>query len=537
MPTSLKRRAHASLRACTVLALVSCMALANHSVLASLEESSPRSLGNVTEVTLDGVRLVALSEEGFWLGQSASPPSFGRFVPTPAPLLDVALAGEHLYAIDAEGSLVRFGTAGDFASKPVLVRASVNRRYDTLARMDDFLVAADVEGTVTTLALPLRHLHESMHHHDSEGSHEEVLEEKGAQAVGGRILDIASSLRRIFVLLDTRELVLIDASSPAKLRRQRVVTLDADYSALAVNGERVFLTGPAGLVQVDLDTPTRARLVHDRPDLAGRSLVMAGRALYMVTMGGSVAALADESLEAITHDVTVGNFFFDPEILDVAVGDTVRWTNSAGLHNTESCNGVSDPPVCGGGVAVENWNSGAPALPPWEFEKTFTLEGTNPYFCRQHQLTMGGTITVSSSAVAPPGVPDGALGSPMLVSKLSAPDSLEVSFDTATCDGDADHQIVWGFGSQLPSAPGSSLGLSGSECALGGSPYVWNASPDPTSDPSSLVWFLVLATDGVDVEGSWGTDSAGTERGGPGADGSSGQCGVVTKDLSNSCGV
>ena len=45
----------------------------------------------------------------------------------------------------------------------------------------------------------------------------------------------------------------------------------------------------------------------------------------------------------------------------------------------------------------------------------------------------------------------------------------------------------------------------------------------------------MLANDGIETEGSWGTDSAGQERVGPAA-GTSGECGIAEKDLNNTCG-
>ena len=45
----------------------------------------------------------------------------------------------------------------------------------------------------------------------------------------------------------------------------------------------------------------------------------------------------------------------------------------------------------------------------------------------------------------------------------------------------------------------------------------------------------LLATDGDVTEGSWGRDSAGAERQGPASGGASGECGIVVKNLTNSC--
>lgn len=48
-------------------------------------------------------------------------------------------------------------------------------------------------------------------------------------------------------------------------------------------------------------------------------------------------------------------------------------------------------------------------------------------------------------------------------------------------------------------------------------------------------WWLIVATDGAATEGSW-SQGSGVERFGPGANGSSGQCGVTDNDLTHTCG-
>lgn len=114
--------------------------------------------------------------------------------------------------------------------------------------------------------------------------------------------------------------------------------------------------------------------------------------------------------------------------------------------------------------------------------------------------------------------------------------SLSISFDTTSCSGAANNHIIYGQGSQLPSAPGGAFGLTGSVCGIGAtSPFIWNSVPDAT-DGSGLIWWLIVARNASGVEGSWGEDGAGSERIGPGANGSSAQCGVTTKDVSNTCG-
>jgi hypothetical protein len=150
-------------------------------------------------------------------------------------------------------------------------------------------------------------------------------------------------------------------------------------------------------------------------------------------------------------------------------------------------------------------------------------------------------IEFTPPSVSPPAVPDGVTGSPVILSKLSADGAdLGVSWDATLCSGGVDHHIVYGTRAGFPAAPLDSYTLEGSACALGASsPYVWNGSPDPAVvDPGTrLIWILVLANDGATTEGSWGHDSLLQERNGIGVDGSSNQCGIVDKSVTNTCGI
>lgn len=147
----------------------------------------------------------------------------------------------------------------------------------------------------------------------------------------------------------------------------------------------------------------------------------------------------------------------------------------------------------------------------------------------------GVTGSVDASA-PPPAVPDGQAGStPMRASRLDvAGTSLSVTFDTATCTGVSSRQILYGQQSQLPTTPGGAFGLTGSACGVTASPFTWNGVPAPTGG-TGLVWWL-LAVKSATKEGSWGKTSAGAERIGPGPGGSSGQCGVTSRNIINACG-
>jgi hypothetical protein len=125
----------------------------------------------------------------------------------------------------------------------------------------------------------------------------------------------------------------------------------------------------------------------------------------------------------------------------------------------------------------------------------------------------------------------------MTVEKLNPTgSSLLISWDTQLCALDPDHQIVFGQGTDLPGTPGGTYGVNGAVCGIGGtSPFTWNSTPS-AADGSGLIWWLIVVNNGSTTEGSWGTLDGVNERQGPGANGSSGQCAVVNKDLSNVCG-
>jgi len=84
---------------------------------------------------------------------------------------------------------------------------------------------------------------------------------------------------------------------------------------------------------------------------------------------------------AATHVVNVGpGLTFTPETLEIAVGDTVRFTNRGGLHNV-----VADDLSfrCARGCDGQGGN-GAPSSEIWFANVTFTAVGPIGYYCEQH---------------------------------------------------------------------------------------------------------------------------------------------------------
>ncbi len=102
------------------------------------------------------------------------------------------------------------------------------------------------------------------------------------------------------------------------------------------------------------------------------------------------------------HQVTVLEHGFDPPVLTIKVGDTVRWTNQNNVlpHNVRAddnsfrCStACSSPASSGGGV-------GAPSSAAWNSAMQFNSEGEVPYYCEVHGapggVGMAGSIIVEA---------------------------------------------------------------------------------------------------------------------------------------------
>ena len=83
----------------------------------------------------------------------------------------------------------------------------------------------------------------------------------------------------------------------------------------------------------------------------------------------AAALLCAQSLSAATIDVDVANFRFAPNDITINVGDTVRWTNSGGLHNVAADGGLFASPQ---------------SATLWTFTHSFTFAGDFPYHCMVH---------------------------------------------------------------------------------------------------------------------------------------------------------
>jgi plastocyanin len=101
----------------------------------------------------------------------------------------------------------------------------------------------------------------------------------------------------------------------------------------------------------------------------------------LFSLGITVGAFAQT-----THNVTVFNFGFEPEVLIIDEGDIVIWTNTEGFHNVDGNTTTfpENPLAFGNDLSSELWT----------YEFTFETLGTYNYQCAQHSSLMQGAVVV-----------------------------------------------------------------------------------------------------------------------------------------------
>ena len=80
---------------------------------------------------------------------------------------------------------------------------------------------------------------------------------------------------------------------------------------------------------------------------------------------------------ATAQKVLISNFHFTPQVINVAVGDTVTWTNDDSTSHIVSVDGVESPELFKG----DSWSH------------TFDAKGSFDYLCTIH-TSMKGTVNV-----------------------------------------------------------------------------------------------------------------------------------------------
>jgi plastocyanin len=101
--------------------------------------------------------------------------------------------------------------------------------------------------------------------------------------------------------------------------------------------------------------------------------------------GGATAAASPKARKAASASVTIGDFFFSPTSVTIAVGDTVTWRNTGQApHNATADDGSFKTPDLNQGHSASH---------------TFTTAGTFSYICTIHP-NMKGTVRVLSSSAS-----------------------------------------------------------------------------------------------------------------------------------------
>jgi plastocyanin len=122
---------------------------------------------------------------------------------------------------------------------------------------------------------------------------------------------------------------------------------------------------------------------------------MLGLAVFVAASCGSSGSSGDDDTNATSddddnddgspsgtvHEVSIIDYAFEPKTIDIAVGDTVKWTNNGQMHHHVESGNPGDA------NAGSVFDSGA-LNPGMTFSFTFTAAGDYPYFCAFHPTLM-----------------------------------------------------------------------------------------------------------------------------------------------------
>jgi predicted outer membrane repeat protein len=236
--------------------------------------------------------------------------------------------------------------------------------------------------------------------------------------------------------------------------------------------------------------------------------------------GGPAQQTIIASCFAITYTVAFKTQYYLQALVSPVGAGSVTATPSSSDGFYDQGASVLITAVPGNNVVFDGWTGTAcPGTSPC----TVALDGPK-------------AVTALMHYGPPPTVPDGISGTAMKASR-AVPDGSAVQLMWDTTCGAAGYKVICGGGSALPTVQGGTYTPMGSVCGIGKvSQIQWPGVPDAAADSKRFIWWVVVATDGSGNEGSWGRNSAGQERNGPGPGGSSGLCSATGKDLSSSCG-
>jgi plastocyanin len=136
--------------------------------------------------------------------------------------------------------------------------------------------------------------------------------------------------------------------------------------------------------------------------------------------------------EPQTHEVLGEGFVWNPDALEVAVGDTVEWDFSGGFHDI--CLGAEEPAeVTAGSCGTDEELGDAGDTPPdTGGSRTFTEPGSFVYYCTYHFPSMVGDLTVTEAGGTASGVAETAYsldgGAPVVSENTAGDDPFLTEF-------------------------------------------------------------------------------------------------------------
>ena len=135
--------------------------------------------------------------------------------------------------------------------------------------------------------------------------------------------------------------------------------------------------------------------------------------LSTVGLAGCASIIADQSAEATDYDVGMSTMDFRPEVVEVAVGETVVWKNTSSHAHTVTAYESRIPDdasyFASGGfedeeAARNGWIGGTEGALYQDdvYEHAFEVPGEYPYFCVPHEPSnMVGTVRVTDERKSP----------------------------------------------------------------------------------------------------------------------------------------
>ena len=123
------------------------------------------------------------------------------------------------------------------------------------------------------------------------------------------------------------------------------------------------------------------------------------RAVTAMLAGAGLTITVGRAARAETFDVGIDPALtkFEPETINIKVGDTVTWTNNQLVTHTVTCDPAKAkfPGSCVLPAGAAPFDSGDMAQDD-TFEHQFTVKGEYRYFCIPHEdMKMIGTVVVS----------------------------------------------------------------------------------------------------------------------------------------------